>query len=64
VNYKLRIDPAAARQLQRLDPQYRQDVVQRISALAEDPRPQGCKLLLDSKARGWRVRVGNAAYCI
>jgi mRNA interferase RelE/StbE len=33
--------------------------VQRISTLAEDPRPQGCKLLLDSKARGWRVRVGK-----
>ena len=59
MSYKLRIDSAAGRELRQLDPQNLQDVVQVISALKEDPRPPGCKMLTASKARGWRVRAGK-----
>ncbi len=30
-----------------------------IDALAEDPRPQGCKKLKGEEEYMWRIRVGN-----
>ena len=56
--YKISIDPAAMRELKKLDPKARQQVADAISALASNPRPHGVKKLSTSK-KGHRIRVGD-----
>ncbi len=43
--------------LDRISPQSAQRIYAAIAALADDPRPHGCKKLVDRP--GWRIRVGN-----
>ena len=51
--------PRAARDLARLSPENSKRVEEAIDLLSDDPRPPGCKLLRDRKARTWRLRVGD-----
>jgi len=56
--YRVIFEPTAQRQMKRLDrlPIYRR-LRQRILALADDPRPPGCRKLTGHP--GWRIRVGD-----
>ena len=57
-SYKLRIKKSAAKELEAISRKSnRQRVAKRIEALAEDPRPPGCKKLSGSE-RYW-VRQGS-----
>lgn len=56
-SYRLLIKPSAAKELEALPTRDRRRVVQRVRALAEDPRPPGAE-----KLRGielYRVRQGD-----
>ena len=57
-SYKLRIKKSAAKELEAISRKSdRQRVAKRIAALAEDPRPPGCKKLSGSER--YRVRQGS-----
>ena len=56
MNYDLRIKPSAVKELRALQPADRRRVVDRIEALAEDPRPRGCEKLTGGSR--YRVRQG------
>ncbi len=56
--YELRLSPAAARQLRKLDNTARRRVRAAVELLAEDPRPPGAKKLVGGEGE-WRVRTGN-----
>jgi len=57
-SYKLRIKKSAAKELEAISRKAdRQRVAKRIEALAEDPRPPGCKKLSGSER--YRVRQGS-----
>jgi len=57
-SYKLRIKKSAAKELEAIPRKAdRQRVAKRIEALAEDPRPSGCKKLSGSER--YRVRQGS-----
>jgi mRNA interferase RelE/StbE len=50
--------PAAARQIEKLDAGVRRRVRHAIDALAETPRPGGCKKL-SATENAYRIRVGD-----
>ena len=54
--YTVHIDPAAARQLAKLDHQARDKVVAAIRALADNPRPRGC-IKLSGRHEQWRIKA-------
>jgi mRNA interferase RelE/StbE len=56
VTYRVEILRSAQRQLGKVDRQDRPGVIHAIRALANDPRPPGCKKLSGRPA--WRIRVG------
>ncbi len=56
--YRVRTSPDADKQLAKLDGSVRARVAQKIDALAENPRPPGCKKLKGDDNL-WRVRVGD-----
>lgn len=56
--YKLRIKKSAAKELESIPRKNdRRRIVSRIQALAENPRPQGCKKLSGSER--YRIRQGS-----
>ncbi len=55
--YSVEIKRSAARELEELPIRERRRVVERISTLANDPRPRGCEKL--SGEEKYRVRQGN-----
>jgi len=55
--YRLRITETARREFRRLPAHTRERVRHTIEALADDPRPHGCKKLRGVEA--YRVRVGD-----
>ena len=54
---RIRIEQRALKTLKVIPSQDRQRIRFAIRALAEEPRPQGCKKLTDSN--DWRIRVGR-----
>lgn len=56
--YQILIDPAAVRELKKLDLRLQRSVAEAINALAENPRPLGSRKLAGSR-NGYRVRVGD-----
>jgi mRNA interferase RelE/StbE len=61
-HYEVRITPHARRSLQRLkkNREVTGHLLEAISALAENPRPHGCKKLISSKFDNlFRIRVGD-----
>ena len=57
MSYDLRIKPSAVKELKALQETERRRVVDRIQALAEDPRPRGCEKLTGGSR--YRVRQGS-----
>ena len=56
--YTLEIKPSAGRELDALDDALFARLDAKIAALAEHPRPPGCKKLKGYKDH-WRIRVGD-----
>lgn len=56
--YEVFLERAAQRDVRRLTAQEFHRVVAVIIALAEDPRPPGCRKLSGSKD-DWRIRIGD-----
>ena len=56
--YNIVITRGAERDLDRLDRPVLARVAREIDALLGEPRPHGCRKLVDSENR-WRVRVGD-----
>ena len=59
MNYRILIDPRAARQLGALPKAVVERLDTAILALASNPRPPGTKRLRGKLHEGWRVRVGQ-----
>lgn len=57
-NYSLQIKSSAQRELDSLDDAAFARIDRKILALAEDPRPAGCKKLRGYRDQ-WRIRVGD-----
>jgi mRNA interferase RelE/StbE len=55
--YDVYIETAAERDLRRLHAEVFQRIIPRIQALAQNPRPPGCRELAGSE-NDWRIRVG------
>ena len=55
--HEVYLERAAERDLRRLQPTEFQRVIAAIRALAENPRPPGCRKIAGS-VNDWRVRVG------
>jgi mRNA interferase RelE/StbE len=55
----IRFHPDVYKQLQQLPRSVFPPVVDQILALAEEPRPAGCKKLVGGGGNDWRVRVGE-----
>jgi mRNA interferase RelE/StbE len=57
-NYSLQIKPSAQKELDKLADAVFDRIDRKILALAENPRPTGCKKLRGYKDQ-WRIRVGD-----
>ena len=57
VTYRVEILRSAQKQLAKIDRQDQSRIISAIRALANDPRPPGCKKLSGRPA--WRIRVGT-----
>lgn len=57
MSYQLQVLRRAQKELARLPKNEYQRVRDAIGALADDPRPSGCKKLTGRE--GWRIRVGR-----
>jgi mRNA interferase RelE/StbE len=57
-NYSLEIKPSAQKELDSLDDSVFRRIDRKILALAENPRPTGCKKLRGYRDQ-WRIRVGD-----
>jgi len=57
VTYRVEVLPIAAKALRGLDRSVRERIQEAIDRLVENPRPAGCKKLVNSLA--WRIRIGN-----
>lgn len=58
MTYTVRIKPAAAKQLSKLDRPAQRRIQAAINVLADNPRPPGTKVLTDREGM-LRVRTGN-----
>ena len=56
-SYRVEVEPPALKQLSKLDHQVCERIRSAIRALAADPRPHGCKMLVGRP--GFRIRVGD-----
>lgn len=56
--YRVLLERAAEKDLSRLSSEIHDRVVAAIQALANNPRPPGCRKLAGSK-HDWRIRVGD-----
>lgn len=57
MSHNVEILRSAQKQLGRIDRQWQDRIIETIEALADDPRPKGCKKLTGRDA--WRIRIGN-----
>ncbi len=58
MNYRIAYQPGAQKQLGRLPVPAQTRVAAAIGALADDPRPHGCKKL-QNRVNQYRIRVGD-----
>lgn len=56
--YSIYLECAAERDLKRLTSKLFYRIISKIKALAENPRPSGCRKITGSKA-DWRIRIGH-----
>ena len=57
MRYQLEISRRAGKVVTSLEKPLRRRILAAIDALADDPRPPGCKKLVGQD--GWRIRVGD-----
>ena len=57
--YRIIFKKSAIKELQRLPTFAVKNIGKAIDRLAETPRPEGSKKLVDSKEDMWRIRVGD-----
>jgi mRNA interferase RelE/StbE len=57
--YQLRIVKSALKEMEELPIKVNREIGKEIEALADNPRPNGCKKLKAEKEYLWRIRVGN-----
>jgi mRNA interferase RelE/StbE len=57
MTYNVDILRSAQKRLAKVDDPIRRRIIDRIRALADDPRPAGCKKLSGRPA--WRLRIGT-----
>jgi mRNA interferase RelE/StbE len=55
--YRIEAQPALVRQMRGIPQHDQARILEKIEALATDPRPVGCEKL--TGAEGWRIRVGD-----
>lgn len=58
MSYRVTFARSARKELQSLDRQVASRVLDRIRALAEEPRPAGCRKLKGAEEL-WRIRIGD-----
>ena len=64
MSYRVRLTPAAEKDLDRLPGKIREQAARQLRALADDPRPPKFKPLIEKELKGsCRVHVGRD-YCI
>ena len=56
--YRVFLERAAERDLRRLPARLHNRIISALQALADEPRPSGCRKLSGSD-RDWRIRVGD-----
>ncbi len=56
--YRVFLERAAERDLRRLPTRLHNRIISAIQALADEPRPSGCRKLSGSD-HDWRIRVGD-----
>ena len=59
MSYTVRISSSAAKEIQGLPKQEIPRVISKIEELADNPRPAGCKKLIGTPEKLWRIRSGN-----
>ena len=59
MNYSVRLERGAERQLQTLPTDGLKRVDAKLRALTDDPRPRGVRKLQGREVQGFRVRVGD-----
>lgn len=57
MNYSILIEKKAEKEASNIPRHFKMDIDKAILALAQNPRPHGCKKLTDKE--GYRIRVGN-----
>jgi mRNA interferase RelE/StbE len=57
--YQIVIKPTARKDLKRVPISMSGVIIKKIDSLSIDPRPEGCKKLVNNKQELWRVRVGD-----
>ena len=57
--YQIVVKPSAGRELRKLPVHIATSIARKIDSLANNPRPEGCKKLVNNKQEFWRVRVGD-----
>lgn len=57
MSYKLVIERKAEKEASKIPPRHRGAIDSAILALAQNPRPRGCKKLTDKE--GYRIRIGD-----
>lgn len=58
MNYAIRFDPYARKQLDSIDKPHRRRILAKIETLADNPRPCGA-LMLTGRHGDYRIRVGD-----
>lgn len=56
--YAVEFTTGAAKEIRKLDAGVRRRILSSVAALAEDPRPAGCKKLVGEQ-NAWRVRIAD-----
>ena len=57
-DYQVRFNSSALKQLRKLPKQAQQRIIDKITALGDDPRPASCRKL-KARENQWRLRVGD-----
>ena len=57
--YQIVIKPSARKELKKLPVFIATSIARKIDSLAKNPRPEGCKKLVNNKEELWRVRIGD-----
>jgi mRNA interferase RelE/StbE len=59
MSYEVVIKPSAKKELKELPKPFIAKVTEAIVGLANDPRPHGCKKIVNAKENLWRIRVSD-----